>query len=269
MTRILTGQVALAYESDGSGTTVILVHGFTLDRRMWDDQLPALLAAGYRVLRYDLRGHGESDAPPTGYATEDHADDLGRLCDLLDVSSAHVVGLSLGGSIAAAFAERHPQRVRSLTLIDAALPGVPAGEELSGILSEMSRRALAGDLAGAVHEHWARSRLFVPTKDNPALAARLRQMNERFSGVQFYDRAAPRQGPTVADGLAAVHAPALVLVGELDMQDFHVFARAYAERLPDARLQVVPGAGHMANMDQPAAVNAALLAFLREVDGIG
>ena len=267
MTRLLVGHVALGYDDAGSGTAVVLVHGFTLDRRMWDDQAPPLLAAGYRVLRYDLRGHGESDAPPTGYSYSDHAEDLMRLCDLLGVASAHVVGLSLGGGVAATFAQQHPQRVRSLTLIDAVLPGLPSGNEMSAILRGMRERALAGDLPGALHEQWAQSRLMYPTKDDPALAARLRAMMERFSPVQFYDRAAPPAGPTVADRLPEVHAPALVLVGELDMADFHSFARTYAERLPDARLQIVPGAGHMANMDQPEAVNNALLAFLRHVDG--
>ena len=268
MTRVLAGHVALAYEEAGSGPAVVLVHGFTLDRRMWDDQVPALLDAGYRVLRYDLRGHGESDAPPTGYTAEDHADDLARLLDLLGVAAPHLVGLSLGGAVIAAYAERHPQRTRSLTLIDAVLPGLPFGEEMTAILRELNRRALAGDLPGALHEHWATSRLFHPTNADAALAARLRPMMDRFSGVQFYDRAAPREGPAIAERLPAIHAPALVLVGELDMEDFHSYARAYAERLPDARLQVIPGAGHMANMDQPEAINAAMLTFLRQVDGV-
>jgi 3-oxoadipate enol-lactonase len=266
MPRVRVGHIALAYDAEGSGTPVVLIHGFTLDRTLWDEQTAALLAAGYRVIRPDLRGHGASDAPPTGYTAEDHAADLATLFDVLGVPSAHIVGLSLGGGVGACFAERWPRRTRSLTLIDAILPGRPFGEELTGILRELNRRVLAGDLKGALHEHWATSRLFHPTRDNPALAARLYAMNERFSGVQFHDRVAPPAGPSVADRLSEVKAPALALVGELDLSDFHTFARAYAEELPDARLQTIPAAGHLASLDNPAAVNAALIDFLRDVD---
>lgn len=269
MPRVTAGEVELAYEDMGSGAPVVLVHGFTLDRRMWETQLPALLGARYRVVRYDLRGHGESAAPAAGYSSEAHAEDLAQLIEALELPPAHVVGLSLGGSIAAALAEEHPQHVRSITLLDANLPDVPFSDAFRSTLAGMYRSAQAGDVRGALNDLWLPSRLFQPTSTDPAKLAQLQAMVERFSGASFFDSAPPRTGPSIAERLGEIKAPALVLVGELDLPDFHGFAQTYAEAIGDAQLRTIAGAGHMVNMDAPEAVNEAILAFLKQVDATG
>ena len=109
----------LYYEFAGSGQAVVLVHGFTLDTRMWDDQF-SILSQNYRVIRYDQRGHGQSDGIRGNAALYE---DLQSLLDFLEIQRAHVVGLSLGGTVAADFAVLYPQRVRSLTLMDALVSG--------------------------------------------------------------------------------------------------------------------------------------------------
>jgi pimeloyl-ACP methyl ester carboxylesterase len=266
MPQVAAGEVELAYEDSGSGVPVVLVHGFTLDRSMWDPQVPALLDAGYRVVRYDLRGHGESSAPAAGYSSESHADDLASLIEAIGISPAHVVGLSLGGSITAALAEERPRHVRSITLLDANLPNVPFGDEFRGTLAAIGRRAQAGDLRGGLEDHWLPSPLFHPTNANAEKLAQLREMVGRFSGAPFFDSAPPRSSPSIAERMGEIKAPALVIVGELDLPDIHGFARTYAETIADARLQTIPAAGHMVNMDAPEAVNAVIIEFLGQVD---
>lgn len=267
MPRMLVGHVAIGYDDEGEGTPVALIHEFTLDRRMWTPQVPALLAAGYRVLRVDLRGHGDSDAPPTGYAPEDHASDLHNLFDILGIPSAHIVGLSLGAGVAAAFAEEYPRRVRSLTLINPFLPGRPFGPETTQLLREFFETAQRGDLEGALARIWAPSRLFWPTRTDPDKARLIDLMFSRFSPVLFYDRAPRRPGPSVADRLGEIDAPTLVLLGSLDLPDFHTFGEICARAIAGAVLRTIATGSHLANMDQPEAVNAALIAFFREVDG--
>jgi 3-oxoadipate enol-lactonase len=267
MPRMLVGRVAVGYDDEGEGTPVALIHEFTLDRRMWTPQVPALLAAGYRVLRIDLRGHGDSDAPPTGYAPEDHAGDLYNLFDILGIPSAHIVGLSLGAGVAAAFAEEYPRRVRSLTLINPMLPGRAFGPEMTRLLREFFETAQRGDLDGALARVWAPSRLFWPTRTDSEKAQLIDLMFSRFSPVPFYDRAPHRPGPSVADRLGEIDAPTLVLLGNLDLPDFHAFGEICEREIAGSRLRTIPAGGHLANMDQPEAVNSALIAFFREVDG--
>jgi 3-oxoadipate enol-lactonase len=110
----------LCWEMAGQGQTVVLLHGFTLDSRMWDDQFLAL-AQHFQVIRYDLRGFGRSAVPTAApYA---HEADLAGLLDQLGIAQAHLVGLSKGGAVALNFALTYPRRTASLVLIDAVLPG--------------------------------------------------------------------------------------------------------------------------------------------------
>ncbi len=116
--------IALYYEDGGgAGEPVVLIHGHSVDRRMWAAQWLALREAGFRVIRYDVRGHGRSSAPDTGYTWPVYAADLCALLDALGVAAAHLVGFSMCGGIALQFALDHPARARSLALIDAAVPG--------------------------------------------------------------------------------------------------------------------------------------------------
>lgn len=111
----------LYYEQVGKGPDVVLIHGFTLDRRMWDSQVPAL-AEHFRVTRYDVRGFGRS-IPVVG--PHDPTADLRSLLDHLKIRQAHIVGMSMGGSIAIDFALSQPERVARLVLIGADMSGFP------------------------------------------------------------------------------------------------------------------------------------------------
>src|SRR5260370_2486513 len=109
----------LYYEVDGAGEPVVLVHGFSLDGRMWDDTF-ARLARDHRVVRYALRGFGRSSPPEAPFA---HFDDLAALVAQLGLGRAHVIGLSLGGGVALDFALTRPSAVRSLVLVDSVVGG--------------------------------------------------------------------------------------------------------------------------------------------------
>ena len=253
----------LRYATAGEGDPVVFIHGFGLDSSMWDAQWAAF-ARRYRVIRYDMRGYGNSSLPEKTYS---HVDDLLALMDFLGAHPAHLVGLSLGGRVALRVAAAHPQAVRSLTLADSALDGHIWTADWSRRWRSMSDAAKNGDLKGA-KELWREHILFAPANETAQVADALRAMIERYSGwhlVHPDPGTAPRR--PVAETLASISIPSLVLVGELDLPDFQSIARRLGEELPAAELQTLAGAGHMSNMEAPLRFNELVLEFLRRCSG--
>jgi pimeloyl-ACP methyl ester carboxylesterase len=265
MARIETGFVEagggrLYVETAGSGAAVIFLHGFSLDARMWDDQVEAF-APHYRVVRYDLRGFGRSDVPTGPYSP---ADDLKALMRQLDISRAHLVGLSLGGGVAVDFALAYPDSISALVPVDLALGGYrwsAVWDESMKLLWKLGR---SGDVAGA-QQLWLKHPLFAPALAH-ASGARLRQMVQDYSGWHWL-HPDPGRGlePPAAGRLAEIQAPTLVVIGEHDLPDFHAIADLLHKQIRGARKAVLPGAGHMANMEAPEQFNEVVLNFLEEI----
>jgi pimeloyl-ACP methyl ester carboxylesterase len=249
----------LYYELAGAGAPLVLIHGFTLDTRMWDDQF-APLAAQHRVLRYDARGFGKS--APTGEAEYAHTDDLAALLAYLGIDRAAVVGLSMGGGIAIDFALAYPAMVAALVPVDAALGGYPWSEEFNRQLGTVwqTARAAGGDAGKAL---WLDLPLFTPAREQPAVGARLAAMVADYSGRHWL-HGDPQRGsePPASERLAAIAAPTLAIIGARDIPDFQAMTDRIAAGIPGARKAPLSGAGHMANMEAPAAFTEVLLTFL-------
>src|SRR3990170_129407 len=237
-----------------SGPPVVLIHGHSLDLRQWDEQVPALTAAGYRVIRYDVRGHGRSMAPPTGYTWEDYAADLYDLLDRLNVEgpaleAAHIVGLSMGGGIALQFAQSAPggpARVLSLTLVDSALPGFSYSEEFSRRIEELVAAVRAEGPSAAFERLWLTHPLFDGLRRFPDRFQRVREMVLAYPAADYREGALPvGYTPAVIERLHEIAAPALVVVGEMDIPDFRLAADILAENLPGARKIVLADCGHL------------------------
>lgn len=248
----------LRFEIDGSGPPVVFGHGFSLDARLWEPQL-ASLAGSRTLVRYDLRGFGRSTPPVAPY---NHSQDLLALLDYLGFERAAFVGLSLGGAVALGATLLAPQRVERLVLVDSLLPGFPYSEAFRGEHVEICGLAAERDL-DAARQRWLASPFFAPARANPAAAPRLRAMVADYSGWHWTHRDLARSlKPPLAERLPEVTAPTLVIVGELDIDDFQGIARAAAESIPQARLAVVAGAGHLPNLERPEAVDRLLAEFL-------
>jgi 3-oxoadipate enol-lactonase len=249
----------LYYESAGAGEPVVLIHGFTLDTRMWDDQfLP--LARRFRVIRYDLRGFGRSGLPTD--EPYSHVDDLAGLLDHLQIESAQLVGLSKGGAVALDFALTHPGRVRRLALIDPVLGGFAWSKQSDAENGLVWQEAARGGIPAA-KSAWLAHPLFISAHRQPAVAARLAQIIQDYSGWHFVN-GNPETGitPPAAARLHELKMPVLVLVGDEDRPDFLLIAEQIGREVAPARTLVLAGVGHMANMEAPEAVTEALLAFL-------
>ncbi len=249
----------LYYELAGSGEAVVLLNGFTLDTRMWDDQFGPL-AERYQVLRYDMRGFGKSALPSATPYTQ-HGD-LKTLLDFLEIKQAHLVGLSRGGAVALDFALSYSERAKKLVLIDPVCYGFQWSKEQSARDGEIwAKAAQSGIPAGK--ESWLTHPYFAPAHRQPAVAARLDQIINEYSGWHFVNSDTERhEDPPAAKRLNELKMPVLVMVGKEDVPDFQRITDFICDKVPQAKKVVINGAGHMSNMEAPVRVNKALLEFL-------
>jgi pimeloyl-ACP methyl ester carboxylesterase len=249
------------YEVTGEGPAVVLIHGFGLDMRMWDPQVGPL-AARSRVVRYDCRGFGASGPFDPGVPYT-HAGDLVALLDHLDIGGAVLAGLSFGGRVALQAALAAPDRVCGLALLDAVLDGVPWDPESARALDEVARQVQAGGvLAG--RQAWLAHPLFAAARERPDLAGALAAMVAGYPGQHWLGQDSHRQTRPPIDVLEGVIGPVLVAVGERDVPGFREMSAVLARRIPGAIYRVVADAGHMINMERPAAVNELLTRFIHE-----
>jgi pimeloyl-ACP methyl ester carboxylesterase len=251
----------LRYREAGSGPLTVFVHGYPLDSSLWLDQL-AELSSSRRCVALDLRGFGRSDPVTTDILTmERHADDVAALIEGLGEDQADVIGLSMGGYVAMAFAERHRPMLRSIGLIDTkATPdpeAVKANRDVAAVTAVVrGRAALADDMLDAL----------LGPRASLAAKARLRSMIE---GTRVETIVAALEGmkhrPNRTHVLKGLSMPAVVIVGDEDRLTPVPDAEAIADALPKARLVVIPGVGHLAPIEAPEAVNAAIAEHLAAV----
>jgi 3-oxoadipate enol-lactonase len=243
---LVVGGVRLRYDVSGSGEPLLLVHGFPLSRRMWQP-LAERLGDDHLAIAPDLRGHGESEASES-VSMARYADDLAALLDEIGERRPVVlVGLSMGGYVAFEFCRRHAARVRALVLVDTRAEA--DSEEAARGRRESADRALqsgSGDVAeamagklfaaeapAALRERWREQMAANPPE---GVAAALRAMAVR---------------PDSFDTLRGLSVPVMIVVGEEDAITPPSAAREMAAAAPGARLEIVPGAGHLTPVEQP------------------
>jgi pimeloyl-ACP methyl ester carboxylesterase len=247
------------------GAPVVFIHGLGASLYSWRHTLPAVLAAGYRVIAFDNRGFGFSDRPAHGYSNPAYARLVTALLDSLGVASAVLVGHSMGGAIAAEVALAHPDRVRGLVLIDAAGYGV----RWPGIL-KLARCPVIGAVATGLRARWTAGRLLRSTYADPAKVTEA-DVDQYYAPVPQPDygralRSVLREFrfDTLVGRLGAIQAPTLVLWGTEDRWIPLRDGSRLAAELSRAAFIAIPHAGHAAAEEAPDEVNRLLIAFLKE-----
>ena len=240
--------VNIYYEDHGSGQPVLLSHGYSATAQMWTGQVAALKDK-YRVITWDMRGHGQSDSPddPKAYSEAATCDDMAAILQHLGIESAVIGGLSLGGYMSLAFNVAHPQMTRALMLFDTG-PGYknPVGREgwnetarkRAEVFEEKGLDALGRSAEVRIAQH----------RSAQGLAHAARGMLAQFDS-------------RIIESLPEIKVPTLVLVGDQDAP-FLGGTDYMANKIPNATKVVIENAGHASNIDQPAAFNEAVLAFL-------
>ncbi len=258
------GGLRLRAVEEGTGPAVVFGHGLLYDGRIFEPQARAL-AGDHRVVVLDFRGHGGSGIPPGAWTIGDHVRDYVTAMDALGIERAAVVGHSLGGMAALHVALEHPDRVRALVLIAASAAAetlVKRGRYLT--LAAIARvfgmqpwllREASKAMFGATYRRTEPKRvkrwLGLPAQMEPAVLYRaVRMVTAR---------------PSVTRRLPEIRAPALILVGTEDETTPPPRARAMAQGIPDARLEVLPRAGHMLTIERPEETARLIGSFLREI----
>ncbi len=257
------GGIEVAYSDDGSGVPLLFVHAFPLNRTMWDPQVQ-FLASYCRVMTVDLRGHGESHAPAWFYSMDQFADDLRALLDHLSVDQAVLCGLSMGGYALLAFYRKYRERVIGLILAD-----TRAEADSREAQDRRFRMAQVVQQKGAVaiaEEMLPRLLSARSLQERPELAKTVRQMilSTPVSGIMG-DLMGMALRPDATPTLSEIQCPTLVLVGEEDSLTTAAEARLMADKIAGARLVIVPGAAHLANLEQPDRFNEAVLQFVQSL----
>jgi len=249
----------LAYERVGEGPPLVLVHGATVDGRMWRPQLAAL-ADEFTVVAWDEPGAGRSSDVPVDFGLGDYARCLAVLIEALELGPAHVAGLSWGGTVVLELYRDHPELVGSLILVDtyAGWKGSLPEEEVRARVDGL-RRALA---APVEEFDPTPPGLFAgdpPAEVVPLLEAMAADVRPESMRTAYLVMAEADQ----RDLLPRIGVPTLLIWGERDARSPLSVARQFERAIPDARLVIIPGAGHVSNLERPGAFNEAVREFCR------
>jgi 3-oxoadipate enol-lactonase len=253
--------IEMSFDVRGDGPAVLLAHGFPFDRSMWAPQAD-VLAGSYQVVVPDLRGHGETEAPPGPYAMDLFADDLAALLTHLGIERVVLGGLSMGGYIAFAFYRKYAARVRALILADTR----PQADSPEGRLARFDMIRLAQEQGMPAVAERLVPRLVSPKTlaSNPFVVAHVRRMIEAtpvegLTGAQMAMADRPDSTPMLGE----ITCPVLTLVGSDDVLIPPGDVQAMTVAIRKARMATIPDAGHVSTLEQPEAFNAAVQRFLQ------
>ena len=256
-------QPMIAIDEIGTGDVLVLMHGIGGNKRNWHPNLAAL-GAHFRTIAWDARGYGESDDYENDLAFSDYTHDLARVLDHLGARKAHILGLSMGGRIAMDFAEKYPDRLLSITLCDTHTGYADFSEERKQSFLRLRLEPLeAGKEPKDIAEPVSRS-LVSPKATREAFM----QLVDSICRLHKASYMKSIKATVLSDThkrLGDIRVPTHVVVGADDTLTTPEMARSIAAQIAGARLTVIPDAGHLVNIEQPAAFNAAVIEFLRGV----
>lgn len=251
--------IGINYSVEGRGPWVVMSHSLACNLSMWDRQA-AQLAQHYRVLRFDTRGHGGSDAPVGPYTLDLLADDLRGLLDDLGIERPHFVGLSMGGMIGMRFAISNPGRLRSLVLCDTTsrIPQVakPVWQERARIAAEQGMEPLVEPTL----QRWFTESFY---RDNKTVMAGVGAMIRGTPVAGYIGCCEAISRLDLTERLGEIDCPTNVIVGDQDVGTPVAMSRTIQEAVSGAELAVLPSASHLSNLEQPALFDKALSDFLR------
>lgn len=255
------GTPSLAYDHAGSGPAVVMLHGIGGNRRNWHGQLE-VLAAGHHAIAWDARGYGGSDDYDGPLSFADFSHDLLRLLDHVGAAQAHLCGLSMGGRIALDFYDRHPERVKSLILVDT-FPGYDASFTAEGrarFVRDRRQPLLEGKTVADIAPGLARGLV------SPAASERVvQELVDSICLLHPESYLKTIEAMTMYEPVTdctTIKVPVQIIVGADDKLTPPAISRKMAAAIPRSRLLVIDNAGHLSNLEQPQAFNDCVLSFL-------
>jgi pimeloyl-ACP methyl ester carboxylesterase len=262
--------VRLYYEIDGEGPELVLIHAGCADSRMWDEQF-STFARHYRVLRYDMRGYGQSTISKAAFSNRE---DLYNLLEALGIQHAHFVACSMGSFAVTDFALEHPEKVQALVLVSPALSGYPYDGPPAQPVLEMIDARKSGNLEHAAElqaQIWADGPKRNSDESNREVHELVRQMSLDSLKLQadiIQETAFLIEeplNPPAMQRLEQIKVPTLVLVGDLDEDSEMKIADVLTTRITSAQQVIIPGTAHLPNLEKPEEFNSLVLEFLKAI----
>ncbi len=260
--KISANDIQINYELTGQkeAPVVMLSHSLASSMVMWNPQLD-VLEAHFQVLRYDMRGHGDSEAPEGAYTLELLAEDAVALLDALDIDTVNFVGLSIGGMIGQGLGLNHGDRLTTLTLCDTSAIMPEMAQPILQERIDAARESGMEDQVDSTLERW-----FTPgyLEKNPPEVEMIRQQIIATPLAGYIGCSEALKGLSYLDRLSEISLPTLIMVGEEDPGTPVEASEAIHERIGGSQLIILPAARHLSNIEQADAFNKALMDFLRE-----
>ena len=265
----LVNGIRIHYEDVGDGPALLFIHGFPLDHTLWTHQIQGL-KDDYRLIAPDLRGHGQTHAPPDPYRMDLMADDLCALIQTLDVKKVVLVGLSMGGYVALAFWRVYPHLVQALVLTDTHAAADTPDSRLNR--QAMVRRVKAEGSATVVAEMLPKLLSPATWKKSEVVEHARRMMDATPPAGMIGALQGLAERPDSTSTLATITVPTLIITGQDDaltppaqakaMRDAILVRRRGRTTIPEVALSIIPQAGHLTPLENPAAFNQTLREFL-------
>jgi 3-oxoadipate enol-lactonase len=262
---------SLFYEVAGEGHPLVLNHGGLVDNHLWDDQFDEF-ARHFKVIRYDIRGFGDSGMLKNGMEPYSMERDLYALLQFLGIEKTYVVGLSMGGALAIDFTLQYPEMVDALITVGAGLSGFEEGEldeELKAKFTAVNEVFKSGDIARSVEislQIWTDGPHRTPEQVNPQVRERVRAMTTRnFKRGDDEEVQPQHMEPPAASRLSEIHVPVLIIVGDQDVELILTIADTLEKGIVGAKKVVIPGTAHHLNMEKPEELNRVVIEFLERV----
>ena len=257
--KMKTNGIELHYTVEGEGPWMTLSHSLACDSSMWDPQM-ALLTKRFKVLRFDTRGHGQSDAPDADYTLDQMADDVHGLLTGLGITKTHWMGLSMGGMIGQAYALKHPGMFASMVLADTTSRRPPNAAAMWGERMQIARTK---GMEGLVEPTLARWFTDAYRPAHPDVMAKIGKVIRNTPAAGYAGCCAAIAQIDFTERLKEIKCPVLVLVGDQDHGTPVAMSEQIRDNLPGAKMQVIANASHISNVEQAEVFNQAIDTFLK------
>lgn len=255
--------VEMYYEVEGEGESLLLIHGIDSDSRMWEPQFQTF-SKYFKTIRFDLRGFGNTTMPVGEFQI---LDDIHDLLQVLGINSAHILGYSYGGTVAPSFAIKYPHMVKSLLLAGAGMVGHQWSELLNNYFKRFLETYKEKNFDGMMSLLKWKS-VYGPYRDETGNEDICKLIDLMFLHALSI---VPREGKPLPTGdtrgqLHTINVPTLILVGDLDFDDYHQIADYYHKEIPNSIKQFIPNAAHFMNIENPNTFNKAVIDFLNRLE---
>lgn len=257
MPHVKIKELDIFYSDQGEGQPILFVHGLGINSRIFEDQAE-FFKPNYRVIRYDLRGHGESQSPETGYSYQDYADELRDLIEHFSLADFHLVGLSMGGAVAAKYLIDNPGKAKSITFVGAHITGFYQFEGWPNLF-----KTAQTDGVEEARETWKNFRLFETVRPFYRRFPKLMNMVDNFSCTPWLDPNFRYKDKSDLERLDRIDIPALITIGKSD-RDFYPIAQILKDKLPNNRFEEFD-CGHLVSYEKPDEFNSVLNEFISTV----